>query len=75
MEVEVKEYLCKSETHCYIEGYYRQICYYYLVYIKNKVQEPMENNHIFEWLDINDIDSKIHIEHQRWALKYAISEK
>lgn len=70
-ELEVKECLCKSETHCYIEGYYRQICHYYVADIKDKLAEPIESDHIFEWVNIDDIDTKLHIEHQRWAVKQA----
>lgn len=75
-EVEVKDYICKSETYCFSKGlnrYFNPICYYYFTEIKDKVIEPIENDHKFEWISANEIEYKITLEHQKWAINQAMN--
>lgn len=74
--VKVKELICKTDTYCYIDSsntYFHPISYFYLTEIQSKVQKPIENDHKFEWINKSDIDAKMYLEHQVWAIKQAIS--
>lgn len=45
---------------------------FYLAELGEKVQEPIELNHLTEWLPIDDIEKHFFYKHQIWAIKQAV---
>ena len=72
--VTVGQYICSADTYKlhYRLGYFHPIQYYYQGEILDKIAEPKEMDHVFEWLPIEDVDSKMYVEQQIWAVKYYI---
>jgi 8-oxo-dGTP diphosphatase len=74
-DIEVKDFICKGNTYFYSEQlnvYHFLICYFYLAELKDKIKEPVEEDHEFEWLAINEIEEKLFFKHQIWAIKQAM---
>ncbi|MEG2787823.1 MAG: NUDIX domain-containing protein [Romboutsia sp.] len=40
-----------------------------------EVKEPIEIDHELEWIDIKEIESKMYLEHQIWAINQALDKK
>lgn len=72
--VSIENYICSADTYKlhYRFGYFHPIQYYYQGEILDKIAEPTEMDHVFEWLPLEDIDSKMYVEQQIWAVKYYI---
>lgn len=72
--VSVGEYICSADTYKlhYRLGYFHPIQYYYQGKILDKVAEPTEADHVFEWLPLEDLERKMYVEQQIWAVKYYI---
>lgn len=70
----VNKKICSAETFCYHSkiGYFHPIQNYYIGELISKIQEPIETDHEFIWVDYNDIKGKMFSEMQSWALKQAI---
>lgn len=74
-DVEVKEFLCKADKYCLSEDkgdYFHPIGYFYSANLKEKIKDPIEKNHKFEWISISDLNSKMYLEHQKWAVEQAV---
>lgn len=69
--VEIDRYFCSAETyqnHPQL-GYFHPIQYYYLGRIIDKVTVPIENDHVFKWVNTNELTDKFPIKQQEWAIK------
>ena len=66
--------ICSAETFTYHDklGYFHPVQIYYTGIINEKVKEPIETDHEFFWLDCNDINNKMYVEMQNWAIKQCI---
>ena len=72
---EPKEKICSAEMffkHPRI-GYFHPIQTYYFGELLEKITEPIENDHVFLWMDIDEIRGKMYLEMQNWALEKALS--
>lgn len=43
--------------------------YFYLAQLRNKVQEPIEDDHFLEWINVNEVEELLFHDHQVWAVK------
>lgn len=70
-QVEIKEKVCSAETYCQHPtiGFFHPIQVYYSGKILEKVKESMESDHIFKWVDYENIRGKMYLEMQNWALE------
>lgn len=48
--------------------------YFYLAKLKDKVQDPTEEDHLMKWFNIKEIENKLFHQHQIWAVKEALSK-
>lgn len=74
-DIEVKDFVCKGNTYFYAKQqntYHYLICYFYLAELREKLKEPTEADHEFEWLAINEIEETMFFEHHIWAIKQAM---
>ncbi len=53
-------------------GYFHPIQHYYCGKLIEKVCAPTEKDHNLEWIAIDDVESKLHLEIQSWAVKHYI---
>lgn len=74
-KVIVKDYIgCAEEYILHNKlGHFHPIQFYYSGIILDKVCEPVEDDHIFEWISIENIEEKMFLEIQGWAVKKYIS--
>ncbi|MBQ7760856.1 MAG: NUDIX domain-containing protein [Clostridia bacterium] len=72
--VQVCEKICTAETFTYHSslGYFHPIQHYYFGTIIKKIQEPVESDHVFVWLDIDKAKGNMHPQMQNWAIEQAI---
>ena len=70
--VYVDKHICSAEAfllHPNV-GYFHPIQHYYSGRLIEKVCEPTEDDHTFEWISVDDIESKMYLEIQGQAVKY-----
>lgn len=74
-EVLVKDYIgCAEEYSLHKElGYFHPIQFYYSGIIMNKICEAVENDHVFEWISLENIEGKMYLKTQGWAVKKYIT--
>jgi len=73
--IDIKEFICKADTYKYadlLNCYFHPIGYFYFAELKDKVEEPKETDHQFEWISIEELKDKMYLEHQRWAINQTI---
>lgn len=72
--IEIGSYLFAADTYCIHEriGYFHPIQYYYSGALIEKVQEPVEEDHSLEWLPYEEIESKMYVRQQIWAVKQVV---
>lgn len=65
-------YICSAEEYWVHKelGYFHPVQYYYYGELLEKVTEPEEADHKLEWISIDNIENKMYIKSQGWALKY-----
>lgn len=71
--VNIKQKLCSAETftnHPQI-GYFHPIQTYYIGELLEKVQEPIESDHEFMWVEYDQLKDKMFAEMQNWAIEHA----
>ena len=70
-EVSIGEELCSAETYLVHEriGYFHPIQVYYVGELLNKVKDPVEPDHAFEFVKYEDIKGKMYLEMQNWAIE------
>lgn len=69
--VHIKQKVCSAETyekHSTI-GYFHPIQTYYIGELLEKVQEPIEQDHKFLWIEYENIKGEMFVEMQNWALE------
>lgn len=74
-DIEVRDFICKGDIFFYsdlLDCYLHQIGHYYFAELKNKLQEPTEENHTLEWIRVNEVENKMFLENQIWAVNEAI---
>ncbi len=69
--VTVKKYICSAEEYITREkrGYFHPIQYYYEGEIGEKTVNPIEMDHVFKWIPIEESESKLFFKSQKWAVK------
>ena len=67
----IKEKICSAETYTTHPklGYFHPVQSYYIGELKEKVSEPIETDHILNWVKYDDIKGKMFAEMQNWALE------
>ncbi len=70
--VSIDKYICSAEAYLLHPkvGYFHPIQHYYSGKLIKKECDPIEKDHLLEWISIDDIESKMHLEFQCWAVKY-----
>ena len=70
-EVMVGEYLCTADKYWKNsdKGYFHPIQHYYAGDLGEKLGESEENDTHFEWLDLSQLDEKMVVDVQIWAVK------
>jgi 8-oxo-dGTP diphosphatase len=74
--VEVKEFICKGDNYHWsdtLNYYMHSIGYFYDVKLLENLDCETEKDHELVWLKIEESYDKLFLEHQSWALRYAIS--
>ena len=74
-EVEIGEKVGSAETYTRHPtiGYFHPIQSYYLGKLLNKAKVPTESDHVFKFVKVNDIGSKMYLEMQKWAIEQAMA--
>ena len=70
-DVFINSYIGSAEIYGIHErlGYFHPVQYYYSGEIKSKITEPTETNHTFEWISVDDVEDKMFVMSQAWAVK------
>lgn len=70
--VSVDKHICSAEAYLLHPkvGYFHPIQHYYSGSLIEKVCAPIETDHILEWISIDEIENKMHLEFQCRAVKY-----
>lgn len=73
-DVTIHNQICNAETYTFHEkiGYFHPVQTFYSGSINYKVQEPVESDHILVWLSFEEIQNKMYVEMQGWAIEQAI---
>ena len=74
--VSVSRKICSAETYCFHEtiGFFHPIQTYYIGELLSKISEPVETDHVFEWIEYDKIKGKMYFEMQSWALEKAFEK-
>lgn len=72
----VQQYICSAEMYVQHEtlGYFHPIQHYYAGELTGKPLASAESDHVFEWISLNEIEEKMFVKAQSWALKYYLSK-
>ena len=75
--ISVKDKICSAETYCEHEkiGYFHPIQTYYIGELIAEVSTPVEKDHVFLWLEYEEIKGKMFVEMQNWALEQCFKYK
>lgn len=73
---EVINYLCKADAYMKHPdlGYFHPIQKYYFGNLLEQHQDKMETDHIFLWLEYEEIKGKMFAEMQEWALEMFLQQ-
>ena len=65
--------ICSAETYEEhpIIGFFHPIQVYYLGELTEKIKKPIEDDHIFKWINYEKLKGKMYLEMQNWALEQA----
>ena len=74
-EVEIEKKVGSAETYMLHPtiGYFHPIQSYYVGKLLDKVSEPIESDHVFKYVKVDEIGNKMYFEMQRWAIEQAIA--
>lgn len=67
-----KEFICKGDYYHFIEQTktdFHGIGYFYYMELNEVVAPPTEPDHFLVWLTIDEIEEKLFLPHQIWAVK------
>ncbi len=70
---EIDRYICSAEEYLHHEklGYFHPIQNYYIGKLTEQAMQPVETDHLLEWLPVCDIENKMYLKSQGWAIKYS----
>lgn len=70
----IEQKLCSAESYCVHSaiGFFHPIQSYYLGRLLKKVQEPLEPDHKFVWLDFETAKRNMYSDMQCWAIEQAL---
>ena len=73
--VNIKQMVCSAEAYTKHPdiGYFHPIQAYYFGELLEKVQEPIESDHEFMWVEYEQLRGKMFPQMQNWAIEIAIS--
>lgn len=77
-KIKVGEYMGESGCYYYspkYEEYHLGIGYFYFAEKIEKIREPIEKDHILQWMDFKEVEEQFFHEHQIWAVKKGIEIK
>jgi len=77
-DIEVKQYIGKASLYGYavgLKGYYNLIGFHYIVELKGKTAEPIEEDHELLWMEAEKCPDALKLEHQAWAVKEVLKDK
>ena len=74
-EVEIEKKIGSAETYMLHPtiGYFHPIQSYYVGKLLDKVAEPIEPDHVFKFVKVDEIGNKMYLEMQRWAIEQALT--
>lgn len=75
--IKIDKYLFAADTYCIHErrGYFHPIQYYFSGSLIEKVQEPVETDHSLEWILADELEEKMYVKQQVWAVEQYMKEK
>ena len=70
-QVEIKEKVCSAETYCEHPtiGNFHPVQVYYSGQLVRKIREPVESDHVLRWVEYENIQGKMYLEMQNWAIE------
>ena len=73
--VSLGELICTAEAYVKHSelGYFHPMQSYYKGTLLKKVQEPIENDHIFEWVKYEELKGNMFSQMQNWAIEQIIN--
>lgn len=68
--VEVNQFICSAETYCKHPkiGFFHPIQNYYIGELIEKIKEPIETDHLLEWISYENIKNNMFLGMQNWAI-------
>ena len=74
--VSVKGKVCSAEAYCKHEtiGYFHPIQTYYIGELISVVSAPSEKDHVFLWMEYDELKGKMYVEMQSWALEQSFKD-
>ncbi|MBS4174402.1 NUDIX domain-containing protein [Bacillus sp. FJAT-49736] len=76
-DVRIGDFIGEAQQYYYSQyykGYYRNIGHFYACQLGEKVMEPIEEDHVYEMVDIEIAMEKLVHEHQSWAVWRALGK-
>ena len=72
--INLDKHICSADMYVLHPkvGYFHPIQHYYCGKLIEKVCAPTEKDHNLEWIAIDNIESKMHLQIQSWAVKHYI---
>lgn len=73
----VGDYVCSAEMYRRNEknGFYHPIQYYYTGELLARDAVPVEKDHCLEWIALKEIEQRMHLPAQGWAVKYYLEKR
>ncbi len=77
LSVSVKEKVCSAETYTKLPeiGYFHPIQTYYIGQVIDKISVQTEEDHLFLWVEYEELKGNMFAEMQNWALEMCMSIK
>jgi 8-oxo-dGTP diphosphatase len=68
----VDSYICSAEVYGLHKKlkYFHPIQYYYYGELLNKIVNPVELDHVLQWITTEDIETKMYVKAQGWSIRY-----
>lgn len=73
-EVRVDSYLCSADKYWKNgdKGYFHPVQHYYIGDLLEKTGESMEDDTCFQWLDLSELEEKMVVDAQIWAVRKSL---
>ena len=56
------------------KGYFHPISYIYKATLQAQIRSPKEPDHQMEWIPQSEIEEKVGLEHQKWAIQQTLNQ-